>query len=92
MVPDGPAALISALEVDLEYVVPVLVREFGEDAVFDDASVIYEDVHTAKAAQGSVNNLAALSDIVVVRDGLAAVLGDGSNDLGEGRNTWSTKR
>lgn len=61
---------------DLKDEVPVLILDVLEADIAQDAGVVDEDVDTAKSLDGSVDDLVAVLDGVVVGDGLATVLLD----------------
>lgn len=74
MWPCCPSALISALDVDLEDQVPVLVLDILEADISQDTGIVDEDVDTAKRLDRSVDNLVTVLYGIVVCDSLSAGL------------------
>jgi hypothetical protein len=72
MWPRSSCAFVCSLDVDLHNQIPVLVFHVLEADVAKDAGVVDENIDPAKGLDGSLDDLVAILDRVVVCDGLAA--------------------
>lgn len=72
MWPRSSCALVCTLDVNLHHQVPVLIFHVLEADVAQDAGVVDEDIDSAKGLDGSLDNLVAILDRIIVGDGLAA--------------------
>ena len=70
--PCGSRALVCSHDVYLHHQVPILVFHVLEADVAQDAGVVDEDVNPAERLDRGLDDLVAVLDRVVVRDGLAA--------------------
>jgi hypothetical protein len=81
MWPRSSCAFVCSLDVDLHNQIPVLVFHVLEADVAKDAGVVDENIDPAKGLNGSLDDLVAILDRVVVCDGLAASRCDLLDDL-----------
>jgi len=72
MWPRSSCALVCSLDVYLHHQVPVLIFHVLEADIAQNAGIVDEDINSAKGLDRSLDNLVAVLDRVVVRDGLAA--------------------
>ena len=70
--PCSSCTLVCSLDVYLHHQVPVLIFHVLEADIAQDAGIVDEDIDPAKVLDGSLNDLVAVLDRVVVGDGLAA--------------------
>lgn len=72
--------LVSTIDVNSVDQIPVLIFHVFEGNVTQDTGVVDEDINSAKALDGSVNNGLTILDTVVVGDGLSAGLANFLDD------------
>jgi len=74
--PGSAGGLVAALDVDLEDEVPVGILHVLEADIAEDTGVVDDDINAAELLDGSLDDLVAVLDAVVVGNGLAAGLLD----------------
>ena len=81
MWPRSSCALVCSLDVYLHHQVPVLIFHVLEADIAQNAGIVDEDINSAKGLDRSLDDLVAVLNRVVVRDGLAASRCDLLNNL-----------